>query len=321
MSKIKIGIAGHTDAVNQYLPFVKIQPQYEFVGAFDSSKAENFESFYGLNPFKDFVGRTDAILFCGNQHLNLLDNLSESIKLCKHILLEKFNQIDYVDLVKIQKLLKEAGSHFYFSNVSGTGSVFTTARQLINNPGNISAKVHLPYVKTYSEIEKYNFLAESIDMVIRSVNSPIAKIKVNRHYIFNKQPDELKVHLFFDNGCVADIIYNLFSKNAINTFTAYQKGKIINADFEYNKVEETRLDMKMENQLSLYNENNSNITVSNKMQVFEKKVLFFDALQKDLLNFVDCITNHVSPLVGIEEAINVAKVLQQIQYTRHESFV
>lgn len=321
MSKIKIGIAGSTDSVNQYLPFINEQHHYELVGVFDSTKSENFETFYGLNPFLDFAKRTDAVLFCGSQHLNLTENLISCIKLSKHILIEKFNQLDYYDLIRIQKLLKEAGSMFYYSNVSGTQSVYTTARQLINNPGNISAKVHLPYVKTYTEVEKYNFLAESVDMVIRSVSSPIAKIKVNRHYIFNQQPDELKVHLLFDNGTVADIIYNLFSKNAINNFTAYQKGKIITADFDLNKVEETRVDMMMENQLSLYNDTNSNLTIANKMQVFEKKILYFDALQKDLLNFVDCITNHVSPLVGIEEAINVAHVLQQIQYTPHESFV
>ncbi|MDI1233225.1 MAG: hypothetical protein PSX81_02960 [bacterium] len=321
MSKIKIGIAGNSDSVNQYLPFINAQNHYKFVGVFDSTKSENFETFYGLNPFVDFVKRTDAVLFCGSLHLNLTENIISCIKLSKHIILEKFNQLDYYELLTIQKLLKEAGSLFYYSNVSGTQSVYTTARQLINNPGNISAKVHLPYVKTFSEIEKFNILAESVDMVIRSVSSPIAKIKVNRHYIFNQQPDELKVHLLFDNGTVADIVYNLFSKNAINYFTAYQKGKIITADFDLNKVEETRVDMMMENQLSLYNDTNSNLTIANKMQVFEKKVLYFDALQKDLLNFADCITNHVSPLVGIEEAINVAHVLQQIQYTRHESIV
>ncbi len=321
MSKIKIGIAGNSDSVNQYLHFINEQQHYETVGVFDSTKSENFDSFYGLNPFLDFAKRTDAILFVGQQQLNLTENLISCIKLSKHILLEKFNQLDHYELMGIQKLLKEAGSIFYYSNVAGTNSIYTTARQLINNPSNISAKVHLPYVKTHSENEKYNYLAESVDMVIRSVSSPIAKIKVNRHYIFNQQPDELKIHLLFDNGCVADIVYNLFSKNAINVFTAYQKGKIISADFDLNKVEETRLDMMMENQLSLYNETNSNVTIANKMQVFEKKILYFDALQKDLLNFVDCITNHVSPLVGIEEAINVANVLQQIQYTRHESLV
>ncbi len=321
MSKIKIGIAGNEESVNRYLHHINSQDHYEFIGVFDTTRAENFDSFYGLDPFRDFVKRTDAVIFCGNQHLNLVNSIMDCIKLSKHIMLEKFNRIEVYELIAIQKLLKEAGSLFYCSNISGTASVFTTARQLINNPGNISAKVNLPYVKTFSEIEKYNFLAESVDMVIRSVTSPIAKIKVNRHYIFNKQPDELKVNLVFDNGCVADIIYNLFSKNAVNTFTAYQKGKIIGADFESGKVEETRLDFQLENQLPLYNGSSSNITVTNKMQVFEKKILYFDALQKDLLNFVDCITNHVSPLVGIEEAINVANVLQHIQYTQHESIV
>ncbi|MES2616953.1 MAG: hypothetical protein V4613_03690 [Bacteroidota bacterium] len=321
MSKIKIGIAGNNDSVNVFLNQINSQPAYEFVGVFDSTNPDNYKSFYGLEPFNDFLKRTDAVIFAGNHHLNLFDNMMECIKYGKNIMVEKFNGIEYYDLIRLQKMLKEAGSYLYFANITGTQSAYTTFRQLVNKPVNLSAQVHIPYVNTLSPADKNNLLAETVDLILRSVNSPVAKIKVNKHFIFHQQPDEVKIHLLFDNGCVADVVFNLFGKNAINTISAYQKGKIVNADLANYKVEETRLDMKMENQLQLYSDYNSNVTITNKMEVFEKKIMYFDAIQKDLLNFVDCITNHVSPLVGIEEAINVAGVLQQIQYTQHESFV
>lgn len=321
MSKIKVGIAGNTEATGIISAQVASINAYDFVGVFDSTSPDNFKNFYDIVPFTDFLKRTDAVIFAGNHHLFLYDNIIECVRMGKHIMLEKFNGMEYYDLIRLQKLLGEAGSHIYIANITGTQSAYTTYRQLVSKPVNLSARVHIPYVNTLTPADKQNMLAETIDMVLRSVNSPIAKVKVNKHYIFHQQPDEIKINLVFDNACVAEIVFNLFGKNAMNTISAYQKGKIINADLLNYKVEETRLDLKMENQLQLYNDYNSNVTITNKMEVFEKKILYFDAMQKDLLNFVDCITNRVSPLVGIEEAINVAGVLQQIQYTQHESFV
>ena len=44
MSKIKIGIAGNVDSVNQYLHYINTQDHYEFVGAFDTTKIENYDT-------------------------------------------------------------------------------------------------------------------------------------------------------------------------------------------------------------------------------------------------------------------------------------
>jgi hypothetical protein len=158
-------------------------------------------------------------------------------------------------------------------------------------------------------------------MVLRCVNSPVNKVKVSRQYIFNQKPDEIKLHITFDNSTSSEIILNTISRDHHNVITLYQKGKIIHADLNAYKVEETRLDLNMSQQLPLDTPGASQTALSQTMQTSEKKILYFDVIQKDLLNFVDCICNHVSPLVSLDEAINVMSVMQHFTYSQHELFV
>jgi len=157
-------------------------------------------------------------------------------------------------------------------------------------------------------------------MVLRCVNSNVSKVKINKQYIFNQKPDEVKIHITYDNSSTSEIILNTISKSHKNILTLYQKGKIITADIQAYKVEETRLDYDLEHKLPLESVS-SNTTLSQKMNHFEKKILYFDVIQKDLLNFVDCVTNRISPMVSLEEALNVVSVMQNFTYSQHESAV
>ncbi len=321
MSKINIGIAGNPKNIEQYLPYVLNSSTFSLIGTFDSSNERNFENFYGLNTFTDFIKRTDAIIFCGEIHHNLFELISEGIKHSKHILLQKFPSFNGNQLLILQKLIKEADIKLFISDVFGTASEYTAARQYIIKPTHLSANILLPYRKQLTINAKQQHLSEILDMTLRSMNSRVSKVKVNRQYIFNEQPDVLKINILFENSCTADIIYNTFSQSSSQLFTLYQKGKIINVHLDSHKVEETRLDVQIENQLSFTPSENTILALNPKVEVFEKKILYFDAIQKDLLNFVDCITHRISPLVGIEELIDVANVLQQLQYSEYEEFV
>jgi len=321
LSIINIGIAGNLKSIEQYLPLIQSNTSFNLVGTFDTSDEANFKEFYGVKPFTDFIKRTDAIIFCGNNHLNYYILVEESVKYCKHILLQKIPNFDSNELLYLQKLIKEADVKLLISNINGTAPGYTAARQYIKKPSHIEANIALSYQKPLSALVMQQHLCEIIDMTLRNMNSRVSKVKVNRQYIFNQQPDVLKINILFDNSCTADISYNTFSQANSQIFTIYQKGKIVDINLENQKVEETRLDIQLENQLNFNSKTNSSVALSQKVEIFEKKILYFDAIQKDLLNFVDCITFHISPLVGIEEIIDVVNVLQQLQHSEHEEFV
>ncbi len=296
-------------------------PLLSVIGTFDTTDNANFKDFYGIKPFSDFIKRTDAIIFCGSNHLNFYTLVEESIKYSKHILIEKFPNFDTNQLLNLQKLTREADVKLFVSNIQGTAAGYTAARQYIAKPTHITANVFLPFSKPLASHLMQQHISETIDMALRNMNSRVSKVKVNRQFIFNQQADVLKLNILFDNSCTADISYHTYSQESSQTYTIYQKGKIITLNLDNQKVEETRLDIQLENQLNFNIQANSAMALSQKVEVFEKKILYFDAIQKDLLNFVDCITHHISPLVGIEELIEVANVLQQLQYSEHEEFV
>lgn len=321
MPRIKVGLAGSSSAIGQYLSYLQKDESFQVVGSFDSTDPNNFNTFYGLSPFSDFINRADAIFFCGLQHVNIFGMLTECIRASKHVLVEKFPDLNYTELSVLHKLHVEAGISFMISNVHGSGSVYTTARHSVSRPSFIQNKINVPFNFNFTDHHSREVLCETIDMVLRCVNSPVSKVKVNRQYIFNQKPDEVKLHITFDNSCTSEIVLNTISHDHGNTLLLYQKGKIITADLHAFKVEETRVGLDLEHKLPLESLESSQTSVSRKMQKFEKKILYFDVIQKDLLNFVDCITHRVSPLVSLEEAINVVSVMQHFTYSQHESFV
>lgn len=320
LSKIKIGIAGSPKAMESFVQHLQKNPTYELVGSFDTTEERNFEQFYGISPLNDFVKRADAVLFCGLNHLHLFDTIVECIKHSKHILFEKFPELNYTELSLLQKLRNEADTIFYISNVHGNGCVYTTARQSVQKPSFIQHEINVPFNIKFTDHNSKEILYETIDMVLRCVNSNVSKVKINKQYIFNQKPDEVKIHITYDNSSTSEIILNTISKSHKNVLTLYQKGKIITADIQAYKVEETRLDYDLEHKLPLESVS-SNTTLSQKMNHFEKKILYFDVIQKDLLNFVDCVTNRISPMVSLEEALNVVSVMQNFTYSQHESAV
>ena len=320
MSKIRIGIAGSSIATSVYLPYLQKNEAFELIGTFDTTDERNFENFYGIAPLNDFIKRADAVLFCGFNHLHVFDVIIECIKNSKHILFEKFPDLNYTELSLLQKLRNEADTTFYISNVHGNGCVYTTARQSVLKPTFIQHEINIPFNIRFTDHNSKEVLYETIDMVLRCVNSPVSKVKINQQFIFNQKPDEVKLIITFDNSTTAEVVLNTVSKSHKNTLTLYQKGKIITADIRDFKVEETRLDYDLEHKLP-FESVSSNTTLAQKMNQFEKKILYFDVIQKDLLNFVDCITNHISPMVSLEEALNVVSVMQHFTYSQHESIV
>ena len=321
MSKIRIGLAGNQHAINQYLGYLRKNDSFKVVGTFDSTDARNFESFYGLSPFSDFIKRTDAIIFCGLDHISIFDMLAECIRNSKHILIEKFPDLNYTELSVLQKLNREAAVSFLISNVHGSGCVYTTARQSVLKPSFIQNRINIPFNFNFTDHHSREILCETIDMALRCVSSPVRKVKVNRQYIFNQKPDEIKLHITFDNSSTSEIILNTVSHEHSHSLLLYQKGKIIFADLGSFKIEETRIDLDLEHKLPFDPIETSTTSIAQKMQKFEKKIMYFDVIQKDLLNFVDCISNRVSPLVSIEEAMDVVSVMQYFTYSQHESFV
>lgn len=323
LKKIKIGLAGCYNETQKYLHHIESNSNYEVVGSFDTSEPKNYENFYGLYPFNDFVNRTDVVLFCGNQHLTHFGLLVECIRNSKHIIVDKFPDLNYSEWSVIQKLAREADIVFYISNIMGNSCQFIAAKNLSNKPHVIKSNIQIPFSVNFTEIKIKELLMENIDMVLRCIHSPIQQIKIKKHYVFNaneETPDEIKFFISFDNSSSAEITINKLGNQFENTFVLYQNGKVINVNFKEFKLEELRL-ITVPNSPQLFEISDLN-TSYNKQEVqkTEKNIIYFDVIQKDLLNFVDCVNNHVSPLVSIDEAIDVMTVLQDLAYNYNEIF-
>jgi len=324
LKKIKIGLAGTNLEIEKYLKGIKTTEHFDIIGTFDTSVEKNFEIFYSINPFYDFLDRADAIFFCGNQHLNYFQLIQICIKKGKDLLIEKIPEFSYAEWSVLQKLNHEARSVFFISNIKGNCCQFIASKSLAAKPNFVKSKINLQFGKPQSNSELKDIVKENIDIVVRCVQSNIKKVKINQFFVFNQKPekpDEIKISILFENSTNAEIIINRMAEKKENTLTFYQLGKIIKTDFESFKIEEIRLNHSQNTSINLFNENQNNTNISPSFQKTEKNIIYFDVIQKDLVNFVDCFINRVSPLVSLDEAIEVNYVLQNIAYVYEEIFI
>ncbi len=314
MSKINIGIAGKSMQIQRYLPYLMTNTNLNLVGSFDTSNSDNYQNFYGINPFNDFIKRTDAVLFIGEQQINFFENIEQCIRNSKHILVEKFPSFTIDQLYKLQKLITEASITFFVSNIQGTAPEYTSIMQHINKSRFIQIKCSK--LQNNTQLQFNTPLFELIDMAIRSVNSRVSDVKLIKNQIFNANTDLYKFYISFENGTFAEVELNNACQQTNFSYTAYQKDRTLFIDFQQNKVIETINSKKIISE-SLFKEESvlehEIVPIST-----EKKIIYYDIIQKDLLNFVDCISNHVSPIVGIDETIQVGLIMQQIQQGEYE---
>lgn len=324
LKKIKIGLAGNKFSIQKYWQQISLNSSFEIVGSFDTTDEANFENFYHINPFNDFIKRTDAVFFCGNGHLNYFDLLQECIKNSKDLLVEKYPILSYNEWSILQKLNKEADVVFFISNVKGSTCQFVAAKNNANKPNFVRNKIQIPYQMSLNDLEFKQLVFENIDVVLRCVQSSIRKVSINKFFIFNQepnQPDEIKISIAYDNASSSEIILSKLNNQIQQELTFYQKGKIIITDFNSLKIEELRLQNLSNASENLF-ENDVNSSLNQQvMQKLEKNIIYFDVIQKDLLNFVDCFTNRITPLVSIEESLEVVSVLQNLTYNYNEIFV
>lgn len=319
MSIVKIGIVGDRSLMPSAIDSLKKNESVEVVGTFDSTDELNYKDFYGVFPLTSLLRKCDALYIVGNSQLFLYDTIVESAKYGVHILLDKFPDFTIHQIKNLKKILKESNSVFFIANTQGTSALYTSARQYLNKVSHINLNLEIPFNTT--ELKRRTIINESVDMLIRSNSSPVSKIKANKHYVFSHIPEKLKLSIQFDNGCVADVTINSLCQEMKNELTFFQKGKILTLDLLSHQLFETKLESNKEN-LLIEAQMDSKSPNSNKIiQIIEKKVMYFDAMQKDLFNFVECIHFQISPLVGIDELEEVAKVVHHLQFTEHEPIV
>lgn len=145
-----------------------------------------------------------------------------------------------------------------------------------------------------------DLMIHDIDIILSIVNSPIKTIHTVGVPVVTPTTDIANTRLIFENGCTANITVSRISKDNIRRLRVFQPRSYLSVDYAKKEIMVIRL----KNQLGPHGLPEEEII---KSSFIEK-----DALQMELLDFVDSVIKRTTPKVSGREGRLALFVAQEI---------
>lgn len=306
---IKLGIVGNKEFAERLKGSVS---EFEIVGYMDLTIDSEFTGDLNL-VFRDFLSKTDAILFMNTDREDIATYIEMAIRSSKHILCDGFIKAQSSLIEKYISLSKEAGTKFQFYNVLRNMPTLITASQYLKDVKYIKTSRKIPRSNKGIDYLIYNYLQHDIELASYVFNSGVKRITPNVLQIFDKSPDVLSLLIEFNNDGKAEIKIKQYNDEERHHVSFYQKDRIIDAVVHEQEVYITKCASKnTEAQLNLelnYGPEKDKLS----FQKVKKPVLRFDIIKKELLNFNENIENNISPIVNIHNTYDSYKIIADIE--------
>ena len=318
---IRIGVIGVGHLGNFHLKQLKSLTNIIISGIYDinTQHAKKISLEYDVNLFfriDDLLNESDAVTIVTptNTHFSIAN---KSLDFGCHIFIEK----PITDnILSAEKLLVKAKKNKLIIQV-GHIERFNPAFNFLKKNIDIS-----PLFIESHRLAKFNsrgndvpvildLMIHDLDIILSVVKSKICNIYANGVKVVSSTIDIANARIEFENGCVANLTSSRISQKNMRKMRFFNKNEYITINFLKETIEEYRV--------------SDNVTQSQKENIVVKldtpktkyihynkpQVKKYDALQKELIHFIDSIyTKRVPETDGLsaKEALNLALKIQKI---------
>jgi hypothetical protein len=306
--------------VKYKLGYISTKESYENLQ--DLIDESSFENIGYINPidFKltgtlnlemaaNFANQVDAIVIVEGVEIDA-DLVAFLVKRSLHLLF--LNRVkSVIDLTaELEHLLHESGTVLQIENLERNKPVYTSLRQYLRKP-------------KYCRLERWTTnhlniteqLVDDIDMAVNCFQSGVANVDCHTGNIFNNNVDLINLKLSFQNGAIADIQLHAAGSEMKSEGLFVAENGYYQVDFSNHEIVE--IVHANNDQLSLMD----NAALQPRLAKFSKKILVFNPVKKAFHNFYENISHGFTPLVNIDDAKNIAHVLQKAQYIMQRNCV
>ncbi len=261
-----------------------------------------------LDLLKSFANRLEAVVVCQSSHL-ISQILSQLIKWGKHVLIFD-NIVDILNTISdLPKLIAESRTVFQFANMERNKPVYTSLRQYIKRG-------------KYCKIERWTnqkqnlqqLLAQDIDMALHCFQTGIKNISCTTNNIFGNQIDMINLKVDFNNGASSDILLHATASDEKVSGLFIDTDAYYKVNFDTHEIIEIR--NAKSTQLNIDGNIEPNAIVEN-----QKKVMQFEPVKKEFMNFAENISYGFTPLANIDDAQKIAYVMQKANDIMHRNCV
>jgi predicted dehydrogenase len=299
MSKLRIAVVGIGHLGSIHAKIYREIPNCELVGVcdIDSARLEAISGSLGVPAYRDYrdlFSKVDAVSVAvpTKSHQQVaFDFLKNGI----HALVEKPFTLN---LKEADSLIREAAKRkliLQVGHIERFNSAFAATRKLINHPIFIECHRLSPFPNRSLDVGAVlDIMIHDIDIVLGLVPSKIKKIEAVGVNVLTQFEDIANSRITFKNGCVANLTASRVSDEIMRKIRIFQEDTYISLDYK-------------DAQASVYRKTGKQIS---KIDLpIEKE----QPLQKELLSFVECVSNNQEPLVSGKTAREALAVALEIQ--------
>ena len=319
-NKIKTGVVGVGHLGQHHTKHYTKIKSAELVGVYDINEAQ------AKKIAKQFKTKAFSTL---DEMLSLVDGVSivtptkEHAKIAekcisqgKHVFIEKPITKTTKEADKIIALAKKTKVILQVGHIERFNPALTPLKDLILKPKYIEVQRLAPYMIRGTDIPVVlDLMIHDIDLVLSFINSPVKKIDASGLSIMTNSVDIANARIHFENGSVANITSSRVAKDKVRKIKIFQRNLYITIDFLIGLTEIYRVMDKEKRGTSAIISAPIESKGRPRHIVYEKpKIKKQDALQMELINFIEAIQDKSETIVDGVAGREALKVALQIQH-------
>ena len=318
-NKIKIGVIGVGHLGQHHAKhYSKIQST-ELVGVYDIDNNQckliagrfKTKAYKSLNKMLEQVDGV-SIVTPTKHHAKIAETC---IKKGKHVFIEKPISKTVEEAENIIALAKKHKVTLQVGHIERFNPALSPLEELTINPKYIEVQRLAPYMIRGTDVPVVlDLMIHDIDLVLSFVDSPVKNIEASGVSIMTNSVDIANARIHFENGSVANITSSRVSKDRVRKIKLFQQDLYVTIDFLIGLTEVYRvMDAEDGGARAIISAPIESIGKQRQIIYEKPKINQQDALQMELINFIESIQEKAKPVVdGVagKEALRVALQIQ-----------
>ena len=293
IDNINIGVVGTGKLGTFHIQKLLNISNAKLVGIHDSDKElmRKHAEKYNVNTFDEvdkLIEKCDAITIATptTEHFNVSKHALEN---GVHIFIEKPITYKLEDAFDINNMAKQNNKIVQVGHIERFNSAFTESLKYIDNPQFIEIHRISPFPNRSLDIPVVmDIMIHDLDILLSiTKNNSIKKIDATGASVVTNFIDLANARIEFDNGLVANLTASRISAKQMRKVRIFQPKSYLGIDLLDKKIDFFEI---IDGQDDFINSKNLKFDNS-------------DALENELIHFIDCIRNNKRPLVSAEDGM------------------
>lgn len=205
-----------------------------------------------------------------------------------HCLIEKPITTNLEEAEKLIELARQKNVILQIGHIERFNPAVIEAQKFIKNPKFIEAYRLSNYDPRVSDIGVVlDLMIHDLDIILYLVNSKIKNVESYGAKVFSMHEDMVKVRIWFENGCIADVTASRISPGRYRKIRIFQSDAYVSLDY-------------MRQMIKIYRKKKLKVESMDDIEMIRPKLTKGEPLRLELSHFINCIKEGKKPLVSGE---------------------